>query len=175
MEKELVNRVAQSNIITLNLEQFYDVFEFDLIDLKDFLFMNLILKEKDFRASMKSIDWAQYAGKVLLVTCSADAIIPQWAYMLVASYATEFAKDVVFGNNQQSYIDEKFRQKMNEHEWSQYEGKRIVVKGCGDKSIPSSAYLDCTKRLITHQAISIMYGEPCSTVPIYKNSIFNNA
>lgn len=165
-EKPLVNRVANSGLITINLEEFFPHNELVIFDLKDYLFREFILKEKDFRAALKDHNWDQYQDKVLLVYCSTDAIIPVWAYMLVASYAAPFAKDI-FQGNQEAYYKLSFAQALNQLDLSQYEDQRLVIKGCSDHPVPPSAYLDLTRKL-QPIAKSIMYGEPCSTVPIYK-------
>lgn len=165
-EKPLVNRVAASGLITLNLEDFFPQGEIATFDLKDYLFMEMILKEKDFRAALKEHDWTQYEGKNLTVFCSADAIIPVWAYMLVTVYATPFAKNIYQGTPDEFYKI-KFQEALNEIEAKDYDEKRIVIKGCSDKPVPPSAYVELTRKLQPF-AKSIMYGEPCSTVPIYK-------
>ncbi len=169
MESKLVNRVAQSGLITLDLEVFYPEGEIAPFDLKDYLFMGLILKEKDFREALKAHDWAQYAGKNLAVFCSADAIIPMWAYMLVAASAAPYARDVFQGTPEQ-YVEAAFLKKLAALDLSPYEGKRLVIKGCSDKPVPPSAYVEITRRL-QPIALSIMFGEPCSTVPVYKRPI----
>lgn len=166
MEKPLVNKVAASGLITIKLEDFLPETEIVEFDLKDYLFMEMILKEKDFREALKEHDWDRYEGKTLLVYCSTDAIIPMWAYMLVASYATPFAAALFQGNKDQ-YYRAAFEKVLSELDLEPYKDQRIVIKGCGDKPVPASAYLDLTKLLRPH-AKSIMYGEPCSTVPIYK-------
>ncbi|MCS7035180.1 MAG: DUF2480 family protein [Saprospiraceae bacterium] len=165
----LVNRVAQSGLITLDLETFYPEGEIAAFDLKDYLFMGLILKEKDFREALKAHDWAQYAGKNVAVFCSADAIIPMWAYMLVAAYAAPYARDVFQGRPEQ-FIEAAFLKKIAAIDLTPYEGKRLVVKGCSDRPVPPSAYVEITRRL-QPIALSIMFGEPCSTVPVYKRPI----
>ena len=165
-EKPLINRIAASGLITLKLEEFFPIEPVAILDLKNFLFKGLILKEKDFRVSMKAHDWQQYDGAILLVYCSTDAIIPMWAYMLVASYAAPIAKDVFQGTTE-DYHRAHFSHVINEMDISAYTDQRIIIKGCSDRPLPSSAYLDLTKRL-RPVAKSIMYGEPCSTVPIYK-------
>lgn len=162
----LVNRVAASGLVTLDLETLYPKEEIVGFDLKDHLFMGLILKEKDFREALKNIDWTQYTGKNLVVFCSADAIIPMWAYMLVATYAAPYAHDIAQTTPEQ-YAELAFVKKLQALDLTEYEGKRIVVKGCSDKPVPPSAYLDITRRL-QPIALSIMFGEPCSTVPVYK-------
>ena len=165
-EKELVNRVAESGLITLKLEDFFPEGELVPFDLKDFLFMELILKEKDFREALKNHDWVQYRDKILLVFCSTDAIIPLWAYMLVASYAQPYARDV-FQGNAEAYYQTAFSRALADLDPHLYENQRIVVKGCSHKPVPAGAYLEITK-LLRPYALSIMFGEPCSTVPIYK-------
>lgn len=163
---ELVNRVAASGLITFKLEDHWPTAAFAVFDLKDYLFMELILKEKDFRAALQEHDFSQYEGKILLVYCSADAIIPAWAYMLVAQAGSPFATDVYQGT-ETDYLRDHFRRVVAGLNPEEYTDKRVVVKGCGDKDVPASAYLDITARL-QPVAKSIMYGEPCSTVPVYK-------
>ena len=166
LDKPLVNKVAASGLITLKLEEFLPRETIVEMDLKDYLFHGLILKEKDFRTALKEMDWTQFAGQVLTVFCSADAIIPMWAYMLVATYATPHAQ-MVFEGTKEDYLKHALLQRLNELDYQQYEGQRLVIKGCGDEPVPASAYLEITRRL-QPIAQSIMYGEPCSTVPIYK-------
>ena len=165
-EKELVNRVAESGLLTIKLEDFFPQGEFATFDLKNFLFMELILKEKDFRDTLKAHDWTQYQDKILLVTCSTDAIIPLWAYMLVAAYAQPYARDI-FQGEADAYIQQAFHQALSKLDLQAFEGQRVVVKGCGEKQVPASAYLEIT-RLLRPFALSIMFGEPCSTVPVFK-------
>lgn len=166
MSDIIVNKVAESALITINLEDYYPTETVMVFDLKDFLFMGLILKEKDFREALKNHDWLQYEGKIVAVTCTVDAIIPMWAYMLAASYLQPSALNVFLGSEQKVKEDILINniRKINPLEFTD---KRIVVKGCGDLPITESAYLEITKLL--HPVVkSIMYGEPCSTVPIYK-------
>ena len=166
MQEGIVNRVAESGIITLNLEDYYPKGEIDVFDLKDHLFMGLILKEKDFRAALLATDWSKYQNKNVAVTCTADAIIPVWAYMLVASYLQPFANEIFFGNKEE-LIAGVLQKNINAVDANTFADKRIVLKGCGDVKIPESAYLAMTAKLRPY-AKSIMYGEPCSTVPVYK-------
>lgn len=166
MQESIVNRVAESGIITLNLEDYYPKGEIDVFDLKDHLFMGLILKEKDFRAALLATDWSKYQNKNIAVTCTADAIIPVWAYMLVASYLQPFANEIFFGNKEE-LIAGVLQKNINAVDANTFADKRIVLKGCGDVKIPESAYLAMTAKLRPY-AKSIMYGEPCSTVPVYK-------
>lgn len=166
LEQPLVNRVAQSGLLTIDLEELYPTGEIVPFDLKDYLFMGLILKEKDFREALKTHDWSQYEGKNLAVFCSADAIIPMWAYMLVATHAAPFASDVAL-TTPDLFAETAFLRKLATLNMDDYAGKRIVVKGCSDKPVPPSAYMEITRRL-QPVAQSIMFGEPCSTVPVYK-------
>jgi hypothetical protein len=166
MQEIIVNKVAESGIITLNLEDYYPKEDIVVFDLKEYLFMGLILKEKDFRAALQEIDWQQYQNKYVAVYCSADAIIPIWAYMLVAVNLQPIAKDVIFGDGQ-TLIKEAILKKLNNINSEDFRDKRVVVKGCGDVEIPVAAYVEITNKLRPY-AKSIMFGEPCSTVPLYK-------
>lgn len=165
-ENVLINRVAESGLLTINLEDYFPETEFVHFDLKDFLFMELILKEKDFREALKSFDWSTTHGKTLLIFCSNDAIIPTWAYMLVTIHARPYAADIFQGNEAQ-YYSETMNKNISGIDFSKYDQQRVVIKGCGEKPVPVSAYVEITKYL-HGRAQSIMYGEPCSTVPIYK-------
>ena len=162
----LINKVAESGIITLDLEKFYPSQELMELDLKDFLFMEMLLKEKDFREKLEAADWIQYNGKIVAVHCSTDAIIPMWAYMLVSSKLKGVASEVYFGNKSTAIEKAIEKNILSIHE-EEYKDKRVVVKGCGDIEIPSSAYLMISQKLIP-VVKSLMYGEPCSTVPVYK-------
>ena len=167
IDKPLVNRVASSGLVTIDLEKFFPPEELVVFDLKGYLFMGLILKEKDFREALKGHDWSQYEGKNLAVFCSTDAIIPVWAYMLVAADAAPFAKQIFQGTAEEFYKVAFHKAVDNLDDISAYKNQRIVVKGCSNKPVPPSAYVDLTRKLQPH-VLSIMYGEPCSTVPIYK-------
>ncbi len=169
MEPTLVNRVAQSGLITIDLETFYPEGEIVPFDLKDYLFMGLILKEKDFREALKGHDWAQYSGKNIAVFCSADAIIPLWAYMLVTAYAAPYARDV-FQGVPEAFVEAAFLKKIAALDITPYEGRRLVIKGCSNRPVPPAAYVEITRRL-QPIAQSILFGEPCSTVPVYKRPI----
>ena len=166
MEDIIVNKVAQSSLETIDLEKFYPEGETIVFDMKDHLFMELILKEKDYRENLKKMDWSVYENKNVCITCSVDAIIPLWAYMLAVSYLQPVAKNVVAGN--ESFMHELlFLKNLGKINVEEFEGKRVVIKGCGEKEIPASIYAEITKILVP-VAQSIMYGEPCSTVPVYK-------
>jgi len=165
-ERPLVNRVAQSGLITLNLENYFPKETIVSFDLKEYLFKEFILKEKDFRVALKAIDWQQYQDKIAVVHCSNDAIIPVWAYMLVTSYVTPFAK-TVFQGTQEDFLKHHFEVALQSLDLDAYKGKKMVIKGCSELPVPASAYVSIT-RLFQPIVSSIMYGEPCSTVPIYK-------
>src|SRR5476649_1016300 len=166
MSDMLVNKVAESGLISFDLEEYYPKGTIKVFDLKEYLFMGLILKEKEFRVALQTTDWTAYNGASVAITCSADAIIPMWAYMLVASYLQPFAKEVVFGD-EQKLVSTLLLKNLASVNGEDYTDKRVVVKGCGDLSVPESAYVEITNKLRPY-AKSIMYGEPCSTVPIYK-------
>jgi Protein of unknown function (DUF2480) len=172
MEGEIINKVSQSALTTLDLEQFIPKEDIRIFDLKSFLFMELILKEKDFRAALLTIDWTIYKNEIVGIYCSADAVIPVWAYMLVTSYLQPHAKEVIMGNE-----PEVLRQIITNHiqaiDPEEYKDKRVVVKGCGDRPVGDFAYLEITK-LLRPVVKSIMYGEPCSTVPVYKAQSLNS-
>lgn len=166
MAETIVNKIAESGLITLDLEEYYPKEEIVVFDLKDYLFMGLILKEKDFRAALQNHDWTQYQNKNVALTCAADAIIPMWAYMLVTSYLQPFANEIIFGNKEAA-ISTIILKNLSKIKGEAFADKRVVVKGCGDVQIPESAYVEITNKLRPFVK-SIMYGEPCSTVPIYK-------
>lgn len=166
MEEAIINKVAQSGLVTLDLEKFYPEDEIKVFDLKDYLFMELILKEKDYREALKNVDWSVYESKIVAICCSTDAIIPLWAYMLAVTYLEPIAKDIIFGKETE-VLDILFLKNILKIDPGEFEGKRIVVKGCGDKKVPESAYIEITK-ILRPVVKSIMFGEPCSTVPIYK-------
>ena len=166
IQENIVNKVAMSGLVTLDPASFYPKGERVMYDIKDNLYMELMLREKDFREFVKGHDWAQYEGKYVAVTCTADAIVPAWAYMLIANRMAPYAKEVVFGD---AGVLETvlFEKAMAGLDVEQYRDQRIVIKGCGDTDVPVSAYVELTKKL-TPVVKSIMFGEPCSTVPIYK-------
>ncbi|MFT5254038.1 MAG: hypothetical protein ACI87N_003101 [Flavobacteriales bacterium] len=166
MEKEIINRVAKSGIITINLEEFYPSGERELFDIKGLLYQGLILKEKDFREFVKNEDWSTYTDKYVALICSEDAIVPTWAYMLLATNLAPFVKKVVFGDLE-TLETVLYNEILNELNINAYKGVRIVIKGCGDLPVPKAAYVEIT-RLLRPVAKSIMYGEACSMVPLYK-------
>ncbi len=166
MEEPIVNRVARSALITLDLADFYHPGERVVYDLAQNLYQGLILKEKDFRAFVKEHDWAAYAGKNVALTCTAEAIVPTWAYMLLASALTPHAHLVVFGTLEQ-LEQALFQQALSRLNLEDYRDQRVVIKGCGEVPVPEYAYVEIT-RLLRPVVKSLMYGEPCSTVPVFK-------
>ena len=166
IQENIINKVAQSGLVTLDPAQFYPKGERVIYDIKDNLFQGLILREKDFREFVKDHNWEQYAGKNVGITCSADAIVPAWAYMLLANRMAPYANEVVFGDVDvlETVLFIKGIEKLDAE---QYRDQRLVIKGCGDVDVPVSAYVELTKKL-TPVVKSLMFGEPCSTVPLYK-------
>ena len=163
---EIVNRVSKSNLVTINLEEFYQKGERIVYDIKDNLYNGMILREKDFRAFVKEYDWSQYKDTFVAVHCSVDAIVPTWAYMLLASKLEPYANMVVFGTIK-TLEEALFRDAINNIDLDPYKDAKVVIKGCGDLPVPEYAYVEIT-RILKPVVSSIMYGEPCSTVPIYK-------
>lgn len=166
MSEPFINKVAESGLITLDLEKWYPRGEAAVFDMKDYLFMGMILKEKDFREALKQMDWSVYEGKNVAVTCSADAVIPVWAYMLVAAYLQPVAKEIVMGDEKELH-KALFLKNLSSINLEEYSDKRIVIKGCGETPIADYVYMEITK-ILRPVVKSIMYGEPCSTVPVYK-------
>lgn len=163
---ELVNKVAQSGLITLDLEDFFPKEAIVAFDIKEFLFRGLILKELDFRAALKAHDWSAYQNKTVAVFCSTDAILPQWAFMLVSTYLSAQTTETYFGTTEE--VEQKlFLSNLKSIDATKYIDERIIIKGCGTKTVTGEAYLEITKKL---QPVvkSLMFGEACSTVPIYK-------
>ena len=169
MPDNIINRVAESTLITFDLEDFYPKEEKASFDLKDYLFMGLILKEKDFREALKNLDWTTYQNKNVAVFCSADAIIPVWAYMLVGVYLAPVAKRFFFCR-QEELDDVILKEEIAVLDISPYKDQRIIIKGCSDKPVPVSAYLEITRKL-QPVAKSLMYGEACSNVPLFKQKV----
>lgn len=163
---KIIEKIKNRPLSTLNLEEYYHSGERVIFDLKDNLFQGLILREKDFRAFVKDHDWDQYKGKNVAITCTADAIVQQWAYMLVAVRLEGIANMISFGdlgNLEQKLFDEALN-KINPED---FRDAKLVIKGCGDIEVPAYAYVEIT-RLLKPYVFSLFYGEPCSTVPLYK-------
>ncbi len=165
---DVVNKVAQSGLVTLDLETLHDGVPMDVFDIKDFLFMEYVLKEADFRKALDEYDWEQHRNHYLTVTCSNDAIVASWAYMLIAAKSTGIVKRLFFGPKA-SALSDLFASQLDSIDWTQYQGKRVMLKGCSDIDLPQSIYMAATQRLIPY-ADRIMYGEACSFVPVWRAS-----
>jgi len=166
MNDPIINKVAESGLITLDLEKYYPREKTAVFDLKDHLFHGLILKEKDFREALKNLDWEKYRDAYVAVTCSVDAVIPVWAYMLVASYLQPVAKDVIMGDEKELHKN-LFLKNLSSINTEEFSDKKVVIKGCGETPIADFVYMEITK-MLRPLVSSIMYGEPCSTVPVFK-------
>jgi hypothetical protein len=166
MADEIVNRVANSKLKTIDLEDFYPKGERTVIDIKNWLFHEQILKETDFREHLKNHEWSQYKNHFIALTCSSDAIIPSWAYMLITTYVSPFAKKIVAGNLA-ALETSIFQELIANFNVEEFVGKPVIIKGCSSKPIPETAYIQLIEKL---QPVvkSIMFGEACSTVPLYK-------
>jgi hypothetical protein len=168
---DIVNKVAQSGLVEFNLEDLYIKGDRVVFDIKEQLFQGLILREKDFREFVKNENWSSYQDKMVALVCTADAIVPTWAYMLLATALEPYAKRIVFGNLEvlETVL---FNESLSKIEIEKFRDQRVVIKGCSNLPVPESAYVEIT-RLLRPVAKSIMYGEPCSTVPIYKQKSTN--
>lgn len=166
-EDEIVNKVAGSGLVTLDLEDYYMKGERVLFDIKEYLFEGLLLREKDFREALKQKNWSEYDGKLVAIHCSSDAIVPTWAYMLISIYLAPYAKKTVFGNlnTLETVLYDEVLGRLNPMD---FKDARVVIKGCGNLPVPISAYVEVA-RILRPFAKSIMYGEPCSTVPLFKS------
>ena len=168
MAEIIENKVAKSDLVTLDLQNYHDSTPVDTFDLKNYLFQGLIIREKEFRKALEEHDWPRYTGNYLAIHCSADAIIASWAYMLVATYAKDYAKEVFFGTTD-DVIYELYRRKVDAIDWEQYKNKRVILKGCSTVSVPPSVYLLAAKHLLP-VVERLMYGEACSFVPVFRQS-----
>lgn len=165
---DIVNRVASSGLKIFDLEQYYVPGTRVVLDIKDQLYEGMILREKPFRDFIKSHDWSQYSGKFVGITCTEDVVIPTWAFMLLTSVLEPFARTIVFGGLME--LETKiFFDSLAKVDWQQYTDAKVVIKGCSKVAVPTAAYVEAT-RLLRPYAASIMFGEPCSTVPVYKKS-----
>lgn len=166
MKDEIINRVANSKLITLNLEDYYPKGNRVLFDIKDWLFEGFVLREKEFRTQVSEFNWSQYQDSYVALTCSSDAIIPGWAYMLLSIQLEPFVKKVIIGNleNLETSI---YQDVINNLNISEFKDKPIIIKGCSKKPVPPNAYVMLATKL-KPIAKSIMYGEACSSVPLFK-------
>ena len=160
------NKVEESSLITFNLEDLYQVGPRLTFDLKDFLFEGLMLREKDYRQSLKEFDWSQYQDTFVNIECTADAIVPQWAFMLATTYLQPVAKRVVMGTSE-TLETVLYQESLAKLDLEQFQDERVIVKGCSKYPVPTSAYVEFVAKL-TPVAKSVMYGEACSTVPLFK-------
>lgn len=166
MPDEIVNRVSQSKLITFDLEDYYPEGRRVVLDIKEWLYEGFILKEKEFRTYITEYNWEQYASSYVALTCSTDAIIPGWAYMLIASKLQPYAKMVVIGSLEE--LETSLYQSIIENiDVSPFKDKMLIVKGCSNKPVPPNAYVWIISKLQTVTK-SVMYGEACSSVPLYK-------
>lgn len=166
MAEDIFNRVANSKLITFDLEDFYPQGERVVLDIKDWLLEGLVLREKDFRSAAKAHDWSQYTGKYVALTCSTDAIIPGWAYMLLSTYLTPVTKKVVVGNLEMLETV-LYTEIIRDLDVTELKGLPVIIKGCSRRPVPQNAYLLIINKL-QPVAKSIMYGEACSSVPLFK-------
>ena len=168
-EGEIVNKVKQSDkLVTIDLQEFYDSTPRTELDLKQFLFKEMILKEDDFREQLENFDWSRFDGKYVGVFCSTDAIISKWAYMLVGQHLAPHAKEA-FEGRADDMLYELYRRNLQDVDWSEYKDKFVILKGCSskEKPVPESIYLHATQKLLPHVK-KLMYGEACSNVPVYR-------
>lgn len=164
--EEIVNKVANSRLVQIDLASFYPIGKRTTFDLKPWLFQELILKENEFRDHLANHDWSTYEGQYVSIICSSDAIIPSWAFLLITIALEPFAKKAVYGN-QEILETVLFEEVFATHDFSQYQDSMVIVKGCGNLPIPQQAYNNYIGKLKPF-AKSIMFGEPCSSVPLYK-------
>lgn len=166
MEEEIINRVAQSKLVTFDLEDYYPKGERIVLDIKDWLYEGIILREKEFRGHVENHEWSTYQDAYVALHCSTDAIVPGWAFMLVSSQLAPFAKKVVVGSLKD--LETVLYQTILENlDVSDFADKPVIIKGCSRKPVPPNAYIMAMTK-IQQVAKSVMYGEACSSVPLYK-------
>lgn len=167
MPDEIINRVANSKLITINLEDYYPEGKRVLFDIKDWLFEGFVLREKDFRKQVTAFNWSQYKDSYVALTCSTDAIIPGWAYMLISIHLEPFSKKTIIGNLD-TLETSIYQDVLNNLNITEFKDKPLIIKGCSKKPVPQNAYIMLATKLKS-TAKSIMYGEACSSVPLFKN------
>ena len=165
-QDQIVNKVSSSSLITIDLEQYFQPGERVMLDIKDQLFQGLILKEKDFRDFSKKHDWTKYQDKFVAIHCSVDVIVPTWAYMLLAIALQPYAQLIIFGTLEELEVA-IFRESLAKVDWSKFKDAKVVIKGCSKVNVPVAIYVEATNNLKRY-ASSMMFGEPCSTVPLFK-------
>jgi len=166
MNDEIINRVANSDLITIDLTDYAPDLQILEIDLKQFLFEGFILKEKEFRKTLKEFDFSIYTNKVVGLFCSSNAIVPMWAYMLTTSYLNKVGHEIHFGTKEEVF-QKIFAENIDGIDTSEFEKKKVIVKGCGHIPLTESLYISITKKLQTTVS-SLMFGEACSAVPVFK-------
>ncbi|MDO5655083.1 MAG: DUF2480 family protein [Flavobacteriaceae bacterium] len=164
--EEIVNRIAKSPLVSIDLEEFFPTDACIEIDITQWLHQGLILREKDFREQLNAHDWSQYKEANIALYCSADAILPGWAFLLITAHLQPFAKKIVIGNIYQLY-QSLYLEIINEIKLDAYLGKKVMIKGCSKKPVPENAFIYLAQRLLP-VVDSLMYGEACSTVPLFK-------
>ena len=167
MSDEIVNRVANSALITIDLADYAPSQSISVLDVKDFLFQEIILKEKEFRANLKEFDFSIYQDKIIAINCSSDAIVPMWAFMLVTSYLKGIASKIHFGKKEDVF-QQIFTANIDAIDATEFKNKKVIVKGCGQIPLSESLYIAITKKL-QNTVSSLMFGEACSAVPVLKN------
>ena len=167
MSEEIINRVSNSQLITIDLTDYAPNLSVKELDIKDFLFQGIVLKEKEFRLSLKEFDFSNYANKTVALNCSADAIVPMWAFMLVTSYLNSINADIHFGGKEDVF-QQIFTTNIDTIDSAEFENKKVIVKGCGNIPLSESLYIAITKKL-QNSVSSLMFGEACSAVPVLKN------
>lgn len=166
MGKEIINRVAKSSLITLDLTDYAPTKPIAVLDVKDFLYQGIVLKEKEFRKNLKVFDFSIYTNTTVALNCSADAIVPMWAFMLVTSYLNTVDADIHFGIKGDVF-QQIFTKNINAIDSSKFEGKKVIIKGCGQIPLTEALYIAITKKL-QNTVSSLMFGEACSAVPVFK-------
>ena len=166
MSDEIINRVSNSNLITIDLSDYAPTSAIKILDIKDFLFEGIFLKEKEFRTSLKEFDFSDYTNKTVALNCSTDAIVPMWAFMLITSYLNNIASEIHFGTKEEVF-QKKFSENIDSIDASEFEGKKVIVKGCGQVPLTETLYIAITKKL-QNTVNSLMFGEACSAVPVFK-------
>lgn len=166
MSNEIINRVTNSSLEVFDLEDYFPKTDILFLDIKQWLFEEIILKEKDFRKTLKNHNWQNYRGKYIAIGCTSDAIIPSWAYMLVASYLIPFSLKTIKGTTDDLLLA-IYQEELSKIDYSYLENKSVIIKGCSRKNVPEAAYVLATS-YIQPIAKSVMYGEACSAVPIFK-------
>ena len=166
MSDEIINRVSNSDLITIDLSDYAPKETITILDIKDFLFEGIFLKEKEFRTSLKEFDFSAYTNKTVALNCSTDAIVPMWAFMLITSYLNNIASEIHFGTKEEVF-QKKFSENIDAIDASEFENKKVIVKGCGEVPLTEDLYIAISKKLLPI-VNSLMFGEACSAVPVFK-------